>query len=158
MKKLYHYTSRYQAEQIIKSGYLKLTPSNLIKPVDMKIVRNADGTRDVVSAISDPVKPVVWMTDSLDSSGHGLEYGNPTGFKQRVRITIPMQDSYKWWVTWAERNRMNKKWFRDFTRNHRYGTWYISEEPITLADVLLIEDLETGEVLYDNRQVTNLSA
>ena len=43
MKNLYHYTSRYQAEQIIQSGYLKLTPSNLIKPVDLRLVRYEDG-------------------------------------------------------------------------------------------------------------------
>ena len=157
-RNLYHYTSRHQAELIIKSGYLKLTPSNLIKPTDLKKVRNEDGTYDFVSAISDPVKPVVWMTDSLDSSGHGLEHYNAKGVKQRVRITIPMKESYKWWVTWAERNRMNKKWFKDFTRNHRYGTWYVSENPITLEDVLLIEDLETADVLYENYQLDVLTA
>lgn len=43
MQNLYHYTSRYQAEQIIEVGYLKLTPSNLIKPVDLKIIKLADG-------------------------------------------------------------------------------------------------------------------
>lgn len=157
-KNLYHYTSRYQVEQIIEAGYLKLTPSNLIKPVDLKIVRNADGNYDAVSAISDPVKPVVWLTDSLDTSGHGLENSTAPDFKKRIRITIPMKDSYKWWVTWAERNRMNKSWFKAFTRGKRYGTWYVSEEPITLDDVLLIEDLLTGEVLFENHQNKEMSA
>ena len=159
MKKyLYHYTSRYQVEQIIEAGYLKLTPSNLIKPVDLKIIKNEDGNYDAVSAISDSVKPVVWLTDSLDMSGHGLENASDPNFKKRIRITIPMKDSYKWWVTWAERNRMNKKWFKAFTSGKRYGTWYVSEEIITLDEVLLIEDLESGEVLLDNCKDESLSA
>lgn len=50
---------------------------------------------------------------------------------------------------------MNKQWFKDFTQNSRYGTWYISEEAIPLEDVLMIEDLTTGEVLLDNRLQSN---
>ena len=158
MKNLYHYTSRYQAEQIIQSGYLKLTPSNLIKPVDLRLVRYEDGNYGMVSDISDPIKPVVWLTDSLDVSGHGLEAFNAPNFKKRIRITVPMKDSYKWWVTQAEKNRMNKKWFKAFTYGKRYGTWYVSEDPIMLDDVLLVEDLETGEILYDNPENIYLSA
>lgn len=150
MQNLYHYTSRYQAEQIVDAGYLKLTPSNLIKPVDLRIVKQEDGKYGAISTISDPVKPVVWLTDSLDMSGHNLECPHDPNFKKRIRITIPMKDSYKWWVTWAEQNRMNKKWFKAFTRGKRYGTWYVSEEAILLENVLLIEDLVTGEILYDN--------
>lgn len=158
MQNLYHYTSRYQVEQIIESGYLKLTPSNLIKPVDLKIMKLTDGNYDAVSAISDPIKPVVWLTSSLDTSGHGIESPHDPNFKKRIRITIPTKDSYKWWITWAEENRMNKSWFKAFTRGKRYGTWYVSEEAIMLDDVLLIEDLVTGEVLYDNRQSKQMSA
>lgn len=158
MQNLYHYTSRYQVEQIIESGYLKLTPSNLIKPVDLRRVKYEDGNYGMVSEISDHIKPVVWMTDSLDMSGHNLECPNNPNLKKGVRITVPMKESYKWWVTWAERNRMNKSWFKAFTHGTRYGTWYVSEEPITLADVLLIEDLVTGEILFDNRQDKQLSA
>lgn len=158
MQNLYHYTSRYQVEQIIKSGYLKLTPSNLIKPVDLKKVRLEDGNYEYVSAISDPVKPVVWLTDSLDTEGHGIENPQDPNFKKRIRITIPMKDSYKWWLTWAEKNRMNKNWFKAFTCGKRYGTWYVSEEVITLNEILLIEDLITGEILYDNCQSKQMSA
>ena len=94
-KFLYHYTSRMQAEQIIKSGYLKLTPSNLIKPIDARIVKHEDGTFGVVSEISDPVKPVVWLTDSEDASRMGLECPNNPDFKKQVKIVVPMKDAYK---------------------------------------------------------------
>lgn len=153
VKVLYHYTSRIQAELIMKKGYLKLTPSNLIKPTDPKLIRDEDGVLSWVSEISDAVKPVVWLTDSKDPSVHGLDK-----LKEDVRITVPMKDSYKWWVTWAERNRMNKKWFRDLTKGLKYGSWYVSEEIISLEDVLLIEDLKTGEIILDNRQTDVISA
>ena len=147
-KFLYHYTSRMQAEQIIKSGYLKLTPSNLIKPIDARIVKHEDGTFGVVSEISDPVKPVVWLTDSEDASRMGLECPNNPDFKKQVKIVVPMKDAYKWWVTWAERNHMNKKWFKAFSAGVNYRSWFVSEEIISLADVARIEDVKTGEVLY----------
>lgn len=153
VKVLYHYTSRIQAELIMKKGYLKLTPSNLIKPTDLKFIRNEDGILSWVSEISDPVKPVVWLTDSKDPSVHGLNK-----LKEDIRITVPMKDSYKWWVAWAERNRMNKKWFKSITNGMRYGSWYVSEEIIQLEDVLLIEDLKTGNILLDNRQAYVISA
>ena len=151
-KYLYHYTSRYHLEKIMESGYLKLTPSDLIKPVDLKIIRYEDGHYGAVSEISDHVKPVVWMTDSLDMAGHGLECPNNPDFKKKVKITIPMNSAYKWWVTWAEKNRMNKKWFKYYTRGKRYGSWYISEEPIMLDDIYMIEDIETGAIILDNRE------
>lgn len=153
-KYLYHYTSKHNLEKILNTGYLKLTPSNLIKPTDMKIVKREDGSYDVVSEISDHVKPVVWLTDSLDMSGHGLECGNAPDVKKAIRITIPMKDNYKWWLTWAERNRMNKRWMKVFTNGKRYGTWYIAEEPIELKDIYMIEDVKTGEVLYKNEELT----
>lgn len=149
---LYHYTSRHQVEQIIEAGYLELTPSNLIKPTDLRMVRYEDGNYGTVSEISDPIKPVVWMTDSLDGSE---KFTKNNAIKQRIRISIPMKDSYKFWVVWARKNRMNKQWFKDFTQNSHYGTWYISEEAIPLEDVLMIEDLTTGEVLLDNRLQSN---
>ena len=151
-KYLYHYTSRHHLEKIMEDGYLKLTPSNLIKPVDLKIVRYDDGTRGTVSAVSDYVKPVVWMTDSLDASGHGLGDEQHPKFKKSIRITIPMKKSYKWWLTWAEKNRMKKSWFKVFTSGKRYGSWYISEEPIMLDDIYMIEDIETGAIILDNRE------
>lgn len=154
-KNLYHYTSRLQAERIIKAGYLWLTPSDLIKPVDLTITKNEDGTWGTKSEISDRVKPVVWLTDSLNPNNIGLE--GPDEFKvidkKRIRITVMPNEEYSWWVTWAQKNRMNKKWFKAYTRNNRYGTWYISEKEIYMKDVLLIEDMVTGEILLDNRKV-----
>lgn len=146
-KVLYHYTSRMHVGLIMKKGYLKLTPSNLVKPTDLKLVRNEDGILSWASEMSDLVKPVVWLTDSKDPSVHGL-----SEFKEEIRITVPTKDSCKWWVSWAERNRMDKRWFKAIAGNFKYSTWYVSEEIIALKDILVIEDLKTGEVLFDNGQ------
>lgn len=107
-KELYHYTSKKQIELIMKTGYLKLTPSNLIKPIDIKLVKEEDGIYTYASALSDPVKPVVWLTDSKDASCMGIDCPDGARRKKRIRITVPMKDTYKWWVTWAKRYRMNK--------------------------------------------------
>ena len=32
------------------------------------------------------------------------------------------------------------------------GSWYISEEPIMLDDIYMIEDIETGAIILDNRE------
>ena len=151
-KYLYHYTSIHHIDKIMQSGYLKLTPSSLIQPKDLRIVLNDEGYPVAKSDMSDPVKPVVWMTDLQDPSGLGIETSMVD--KRRIRITIPMKDSYKWWLTWAERNRMNKRWFKTFTRGMRYGSWYISEEPITLDDIEKIEDRVTGDIIYENKNMS----
>lgn len=155
-KNLYHYTAIGYLSSIKEDGFLKLTPSDLIQPKDLTIVFDKErGVWAAKSKMSDPIKPVVWMTDSLNAERQGLELGSPwklTAYndKTRIRITIPMKSSYKWWLEWAQRNRMNKKWFKAYTKDMRYGTWYISESPIYLTDIAKIEDLHTGEVYYEN--------
>ena len=152
-KYLYHYTSVMHIGKIMEDRQLKLTPSDLIEPKDIRIEINEYGFGVVKSDISDPVKPVVWMTDSLETSGMGLD-GSILD-KKRIRRTIPMKDSYQWWLTWAEKNRMNKRWFKAFTKGMRYGSWYISEKPITFDDIKIIEDLATGEIIYENKNMSS---
>lgn len=150
---LYHFTSEFHVDNILKDGYLKLTPSNLIKPTDAKMVKDERGFYKAVSAISDPVKPVVWLTNKEN----GGRLGNDTdasGLKNKytIRFTIPKKDNYEWWVTWADKNRMNKSWRKAFTNNTDYGSWYVSETIIKLEDILLIENLKTNEIILDNRK------
>lgn len=147
-EKLYHFTSRIHIEKILESGYLKLTPSYLIEPKDAKVIEVEKGWYKIVSEMSDGVKPVVWLTDSEIPEGLAIEVPEGAYDKNRIRITIPKKPEYKWWLTWAERNKMNKKWLKRFTNGLKYGSWYISEEPIKLDDISLIEDLHTGETLY----------
>ena len=148
--KVYHFTSREQFQKILDSGYLKLTPSNLLEPKDLHCVI-VDGIQTWVSE-TDSVKPVVWLTSSPSPEGHSLECG-PNQAKKRVRITLPMKESFEWWHLWSDKNRMNKRWKKRLIQGCRYGTWYISEKEISVEDFLLAEDLLTGEILYQNKEM-----
>lgn len=154
---LYHYTCRRWAEKIIKDGFLKLTPSNLVEPRKMWMERR-DGVMTVVSD-TDDVKPVVWMTDEYVSANRSelaphlgmLSIGSPETDKTAIRIEIPWSDTYVWWMAWQKKNRMKKTMFRRFTSHgERYGGWYISEQEIPLSAVARIVDNYTGDVLWEN--------
>lgn len=159
---LYHFTSVIALKKIMEAGYLKLTPSNLIQPKDLKHVAREDGTYEYVSEMSDPVKPVVWLTNEAEPDDTGnmshkdfseeMKRKWLDADKYRIRITVANDTSkYFWWHTWSDKNRMNKKWKQKFTYGLKYSAWYVSEEIIKLEDVLLIEDLHEGTILLDNR-------
>lgn len=152
MEYLYHFTSILHLDEILKDGFLKLTPSNLIKPTDLKKekVLDADGQvfYNIVSEKSDPIKPVVWLTDksSVDiAKKMGLHDA-----KTEVRLKLPMKDDYQWWVTWADQNKMNKSWRKTFTTGCDYGSWYVCEHEIKLTDVKTIENIITGEIYWQS--------
>lgn len=111
-KLLYHYTAPLRWKQIKKSGYLKLTPSNLKKPVNPKIVTLPDGTKSIVDE-TDDYKPVVWLTDSEVPSNMGLS--GPQGQRDKEKIQIAIEynkEKHHWWATWSDRNRIDKKMFK----------------------------------------------
>lgn len=145
---LYHYTAMKRWEQILDSGYLKLTPSNLLKPVNPRMVKLPDGSWNCTDE-TDAIKPVVWLTDSIEAAGHGNDK-----IKQEIQIVIPYdKEKHHWWVEWKDKNRMNKSWFKKLTSNgERYGTWYVCEEIIPVSAILYVKNLLTGEIIFDNRE------
>lgn len=66
MEYLYHYTNLINMKDILKSGALKLTPSNLKKPKDLHRGINQFGKHALISE-TDSYKPVVWLTNSASS-------------------------------------------------------------------------------------------
>lgn len=155
MEYLYHYTNLETMKEILKSGALKLTPSNLKKPTDLHIGINQFGHRAMVSE-TDSYKPVVWLTDSDSPERHGLanpiEQMPPELDKRRIRFVLEKKPDYEWWHTWSDRNRMNKSYKKKMIIGMDYGSWYICEHEIPLSDVLYVEDLQTGEIYLDNRK------
>lgn len=136
-------------EQIKESGYLKLTPSNLLKPKNPKMVKQEDGTY-VCADETDSYKPVVWFTNSPSPEGHGID-----DVKTEIQIAIQFNKTkHLWWVDWKDKNRMNKKWFKDLTSHgERYGSWYVCEEIVPLEDVIYVKNLVTGEILYGEQPI-----
>ena len=141
MKNLYHYTSMFHLPQILASGYLKLTESNLLMPTSNENVLPMERTL---------YKPVVWLTSSIDPSGHGLisTYGVN---KKEVRITIRDRKHYQPWLVWSRNNRINKSWAKKLELDRNPNSWFISESIISLSceELLRIENTVSGEVLVD---------
>jgi len=134
-KILYHYTSPEHMQEIIASGYIKRSPSSLLKPRNLQIVGNA-----VVDPATDGYKPVVWMTDSECPARMGVPEE-----KHRIRFSIPMQNYYAKWIDWAKRNNMDPGWRKALTLGMNWQSWYISEYEIPLEDVSEIYDTATNQ-------------
>lgn len=145
MQLLYHYTAPLRWEQIQNSGYLKLTPSNLLKPKNMKKVKMEDGTYNIVDE-TDSYKPVVWLTNSESPKNHGVG-----DLKEEIQIAIQYnKEKHHWWVEWKDKNRMDKSWFKRLTRNgERYSSWYVCEEIIPLSEIVYVKNLKTNEIIYE---------
>ena len=131
---LYHYTCVYHLPDILSSGYLKLTDSNLIAP---------DGTWET-ELRSKEYKPVVWLTDSESPDRLGLNE-----IKKEIKITVAKKDYMIWWKAWEPQKHMPKWWKEAFTDGYNASSWYVSEKVISFKDILKIENLYDGTVYYE---------
>ena len=125
---LYHYTSLYHLRQILDTGYIKLTASNLLQPVAPRLVNG------VFVDETDNYKPVVWLTDTLDF-GTAKANGLVGGMFDKTEVAIVIENAtlkdFKYWVRWAKDNRMDKAWFKALTSDTpNFRSWYITEKPI----------------------------
>jgi len=158
MGKVYHFTSVLHAKEIIRMGKILLSPSNIIEPIDAKRgISPFNGSSTIVSAVSDMVKPVVWLTDApnenLGQLGLGQTKDGSDKDKSVARITIEHRDDYYWWHTWSNQNKMKQSWKKRFIRNMNYGSWYVCEHEIDLKDIEIIENLKTGEIYWKNENL-----
>jgi len=142
MKKdyLYHYTCEEYVKSILENG-LKLTPSNLLPPVNMRIINGS------LVSDTDGHKPVVWFTDSKSAEKNGLE-GSILN-KKKIRVVVEKTEEYKFWNTWARRNYMDKRWKKALIAGYNYLSWFIIERPVSVEEIIRIEDVMTGEILYE---------
>ena len=146
---LYHYTSRYHLEEILKSNYLKLTESNLLPPDkdEIKAMKCGKWKPKPEHLLH---KPVVWLTRSVDGSMTGLEGSKYN--KREIRITLNKRKHYEMWLIWSRQNRIKSSWAKVLERNNNPNEWYISEQIILLNpnELIMIENTLTGEVIVDN--------
>ncbi len=148
---LYHYTSVWHLRQIMDTGYIKLSPSNLLYPVNMRIVNNC------VVSDTDNYKPVIWTTtdDSFRAAPHGL--AAPKGKKMlfdKTEVAIVFEDDpdFVQYESWAKKNNIDRKWFRELTRGCDYKSWFVSEKQKKYKDVAgIIFRPDIFELVKDGR-------
>lgn len=133
-KGIYHFTSPLGLSAILSAGHISLTESNLN-------IRNGN-------------RGVVWLTSSPESTGHGLKFSDaiPAELdKMCIRITLPYQDRFRPWDEWSDAKGMDAGYkeilIGSADARETYRTWYVSETEISVADILKIENLLTGEAL-----------
>lgn len=141
---LYHYTSYHHMLEIIDSGKLKLTNSNLLFPANPR-VENGNIVSD-----TDLYKPVVWLTSRETPENIGVYFDDnplpPEYDKRRIRITIPyiVLLGIRPWDQWARQNNMDRRWWHALTDGMDYRSWYITEKEIPLSAASQVVDLFEG--------------
>ena len=137
---LYHFTCRYHLLSILSERRLSLTTSNF--------------TFDNLS-----LYPVVWLTTSPTPDNMGLLFDKniPDEFnKTHIRIALFKEPYIEPWDVWSDRKGMDKatKQILIDTANAQetYKTWYVSEREIPLEDIMFIEDMTTGHLLWQNEE------
>ncbi|MPM10641.1 hypothetical protein SDC9_56974 [bioreactor metagenome] len=149
MKVLYHYTSTYHLPKIMKSGYLKLTDSNLKINFDdeelelKRIQKYNEGNLKLY-------KPVVWLTDSEIPNAEDLWLYNDLVDKTCIKITVKKRPHHKKWSKWSKENNIDIKTFIIFKKSGNYKSWWVSERIIKMDDFLKIENLKTGEIYLEH--------
>lgn len=137
---LYHYTCKEYVESILEEG-LRLTISNLLKPVNMRVVNGC------LVSDTDGYKPVVWFSDSISPEKNGLDGSRFN--KKEIRVTVEKTDEYKYWDLWSKRYYMDKRWKAALTDGYHYKSWFVIERPVSVDEIVKIENTITGEVLYE---------
>lgn len=129
--KLYHYTSREHLQQILADMEIKLTASNLLKPVNMHIVNG-----NLISD-TDSYKPVVWFISVCDfkkAKNAGLKGSILDKTEVAIEIDTGIGNFCKW-DKWAISNNIDKEWFAVLKATAPlWNTFYISEFPVKVPE------------------------
>lgn len=135
-KVLYHYTCTAFLSEILRTRYLKPSTSNY--------------------SLSDlSLYPVVWLTSSPTPDNMGLLFRNdmPDDLnKTHVRFTIRKKPSMRNWLEWSIEKGMDEDLRRVLITTalaeKTHKTWYVAEGIIPINDILVIENIKTGDVYY----------
>lgn len=148
---LYHFTSTYHLPSIIKSGFLKLTPSNLIGPRPDDDLHIDPLTGCAVWKTMN-YKPVVWLTKDPGANSNANGLNGSLVNKSEIRITITKPINCIPWNVFADRHKMNRSWRKKFEEGKAPENWFVSERKIPFSEIARIENTKTGEVLYLKEQ------
>lgn len=134
---LYHFTCRANLEEISRLNCLNLSMSNF----DLNNLS---------------LYPVVWFTSLTTPENQGLKFNYDIPWdldKTRYRFTVKKQPYMKQWDKWSNEKGMNPEYKQILIGTAKaeetYKTWFVSEQPITFNDILKIENLVEGTVLFE---------
>lgn len=133
--KLYHYTSIEHLEQILDDGKIRLSPSNLLRPINPHIVHG-----ELVDE-TDKYKPVVWFTSVLDfDKAREAGLAGSAVDKTEVAIVIEptpleMRCMFHKWDKWAMANYIEGAWFRALKKvAPQWQSFYVTEHPVMISN------------------------
>lgn len=149
--KLYHFTSISHLMDILETGVVKLSNSQLKKPT----AAEARVLNKYIKGSSEPPtqaeqklleqaligkNPVVWFTDREDPERIGLDdvTNKPVDLihdKKQVCIVVEQTPEFKHWQEWALKKHINLDWYRAITNGCDYKSWYILERPLKLSEI-----------------------
>jgi hypothetical protein len=99
--------------------------------------------------------PVVWLTDSPNPDNMGLLFQDdmPNYLnKTHVRFTLRKKPYMRRWLEWGDEKGIDEitkqALITTASAEETHKTWYVSEQIIPNTEVLLVENLKTGEVYY----------
>ena len=133
--KLYHYTSLEQYVKIADSGYIDLSPSNLLPPdrASAQIRQYPDGSGFYFWDKNQDYKNVVWLTSMEDPDPEALGL---TPRKCAIRLAVDYNPfTYIPWKKFADLNRMDKKWRRAFEDGRSPNTWYVRSSRLPFDEI-----------------------
>jgi hypothetical protein len=119
--KLYHFTSLDRLMVIKAEGLLRVTESNV-----------GSARADLRPYGPHYAPDVVWLTDSIDAQGHGLEIGHRDDKKQ-VRIEVEVDDAEAW-STFSQRYGMNPVWRAAIEKDNRPESWFVVARDIPRSE------------------------
>jgi len=121
-KVLYHFTCRFNLNEILQDMYLNLTESNF-------------------SLERMGMFPVVWMTTMDTPDNHGLLFDpNMPDYinKTYIRFTIRWKPHFKQWDKWSDEKGMDKDikqaLIDSASATETYKSWYVSERNFNLLN------------------------
>lgn len=129
---LYHYTTKEHYKEILETGSLHLTPSNLIKPKHLHL----DAEKGAYVDETDEYRPVVWLTSDNGASATSLgNFQDPHGKKTDVRISIAKARDMHPWYRWAQENGIDRFWFKSLKRAASgWRSFYVCEREIPVSE------------------------
>jgi hypothetical protein len=121
--KLYHFTSVRHMNDIMKSGCIRTTYSD-IQP---------DGAGPAV----------VWLTSNPEPKQEWTEGGAPSFLLEkygiRITVEIPDKDAHRY-PEWSRKMGINPKWFKLYSeKDGDYGNWYVVTRPVGKTEWKAVE-------------------